>query len=105
MAGFAYVDEVIGHGFAVNDVLREVLARPDVHASIDLARIGRDQLRADLGGKPRGQPRLARGRRPEDDDEFELFFSVSIDFNRQRPTPQHPAKPLSAVEVIFHIGF
>jgi len=72
-----HVDEVVRDGDAVDDVLREVLARADVHAPVDLAGVGGDQLGPHPGGQPRGQARLARCRGPEDDDEVAVSVAVT----------------------------
>ena len=54
------VDEVIGHTV----VLGQVLARADVHAAVNLARIGTDDLSADRLGQMHRPRRLTRRRRP-----------------------------------------
>ena len=76
VAGRTDVDEVVGHTV----ILGQVLARADVHAAVDLPRVGADDLAANRLGQMHRARRLARRRRPRHHKKHILIIHFHIDF-------------------------
>ena len=66
----ADIDQMIGHKMTVDMVVGEIFPCPDIHAPIDLTRVGADDLRLQTVCQQRGKVSLSRSRRSEDRDQF-----------------------------------
>ena len=57
------VDEVVGDGCSIDDVVGKVFARTDVHATIHLTAVGTDDFGVEPCGQVSGKGGLATSRR------------------------------------------
>jgi len=67
------VDEVVWYQTSADLVVRQVLARANVHASVDLARVCTDHLAGDRMGEMSRECGFPRRRRAEDADQQAAF--------------------------------
>ena len=77
--GIGDVDHVVRHAL---HLFRRGLGRADVHAAVDLHRVGRDDLAAEPLRKRHAERGLARGGRAGDDDKFWLHRDSLLSVGR-----------------------